>query len=141
MRPGRRQANEWQNEYKRVSEALKHHLGNKETCGEVIDGYEVLIRSIREFTARLLGDAGARSVLARSLQLAAREAPLLQKLRLAGDRFDFGELRAEAEKLGCSSGDVLHALLAMSFMVFRTLEELAGDALTEPLLRQLEEPD
>lgn len=122
-----------------VVELLKSRLRNCETSSDVIDGYEKLLRSMWEFTARVLGQGGARAVLVRSINLAAQEAPLVQKLQAGGGGPDLSELREQVAKTGCSPDEVMDALIQQGAMVFQALSELAGETLTEPLLRRLRE--
>lgn len=126
-------------EYRRVIELLKSRLSDKRTCSALIDEYEEVLRSIWIYIARLIGDAGARAVLARAVKVAGREAPLVQTLRVDEDRTDFSGLRDHVDRVGCTPPEVMNALASLGASIFRTLFELTGDVLTEPLLRHLEE--
>ncbi|MBI2953851.1 MAG: hypothetical protein HYY30_06025 [Chloroflexi bacterium] len=130
--------NDWSASHRRVVALLKQRLGSAENCAQVIDGYEAVLASIWSFTARLLGEGGARAVMVRAGQLAARDVPMVQQVRVKENGVDFAEFRALAAAKNCSTHEVMDALTTLAAMIFRTLSELAGDILTEPLLQYLE---
>lgn len=130
---------DWRAEHPALTRILKDRLGGKETCSDVIDGYEEVMRSIWNFTSQLLGDAGTRAVLARSIKLAALDMPFLQRVKARERELDFGEFREYTAKLGCDMPEVLNALLRLGVMIFLTLNDLSGDAITGPMLSLLEE--
>ncbi len=118
-------------------EALRATLGNPKTCSELIDSYEDVLRSTWLFTARLLGDAGARAVMGRAISLASRDVPLLLKVRADVNGIDFSEFRDQVLNLGCDTPEVMEAMMSLVTVIFKTLSDLAGDALTGPILQQL----
>jgi len=130
---------DWRAEYPTLVRILEDRMRGKETCSDVIDSYDEVARSIWDFTARLLGDGGTRAVIARSIQLAATDTPLLQRVKALERKLDFGELREYTARLGCGAPEVLDALLRLGVMIFHTLHDLSDDAITGPLLSRLEE--
>lgn len=130
----------WLTEYGAVVEALKGRIGSSTSCAELVGSFEELVRSIWIFTARLLGEAGARAVMTRSLSLAVRDVPLLRTVSVAADGVHLAEFQDHANREGCSDAEITEALLYLGAMVFKTLGDLAGEALTGPLLEELQGP-
>ena len=121
---------------------LNDKHGTKETCAEVIDGYEQILRSIWSFIARALGNGGARALLARSVQLAAQQVPLLQPVQVREREVDLSGFRTHtvpAPDADCDTSDVMAALTHLIVVVFQTLSDMTGEVLVGPLLRSLEE--
>jgi len=131
----------WDAEQQHIVALLKSRLGTQASCTEVIDAYEGLMRSIWSFTARLLGDGGARAVLSRSISVAAREAPLVIRVRTRERDVDLSEFRHYVAEAGCGTTEVTQALIILGVMIFATLADLAGESITTPLIRHLEALD
>src|SRR3990172_5097871 len=113
----------WPPEFGRVITVLNDKLGTKETCAEVIDGYEELMRSIWIFLAQVLGDGGARALLTRSVQLAAQQVPLLQPVQVREREVDLSGFRTHtvpAPDADCDTSDVMAALTHLIVVVFQT---------------------
>ncbi len=121
-----------------VRKVLQANLSNPDTCLAAIDAAESLIKHIWEFNSRLLGDGGARAVLARAVSLAVADAPLLQKVTVNKKGLDSSQLREHVENAGCDAGEVLNSFIHLGEMIFFTLADLTGDLMTAPLLQQLE---
>ncbi|MBI2952916.1 MAG: hypothetical protein HYY30_01275 [Chloroflexi bacterium] len=105
---------------------------------ETIDDYGELTASIWSFIGRLLGEGGTRAVLARSLQFAALEAPLLEKVQVCDREVDFSGLRDYAAHGGCNTSQTLDALILLTVTIFKILSNLSENAITGPLLTQLD---
>lgn len=124
-----------------VADVLRRRLNAGETCPDVIDCCEALLRSIFAFVARLLGTGGARAVVARSIQVATRQASLLSSVRVREDGPDLAELRERLARADHDPSEVEGALIRLGLQIFQTLSDLTGDAVTVPLLRHLEEEE
>ncbi len=133
------QSHDWQSEQPTLVRILQVRLGNKETCIDVVNGYEELMQAIWTFTSRLLGDNGTRAVLVRSLQLAVKDAPLLQNVKVHEDEIDLSGLRARAQEPDCNPPKMLDALLGFAAVIFETLADLTGSTITKPLLNYIGE--
>ncbi|MBI2954593.1 MAG: hypothetical protein HYY30_09790 [Chloroflexi bacterium] len=133
------ESGEWRNDHAQLLKVLKRRLGHKDTCLDVIADYEKLVRSIWGFTDRLLGDVGASAVLTRAVELAARDVPLLRTVHVSEQGVHFNEFRDHVTMSGCTKPEVLDALLRLGVMIFQILSELTGEAVTEPLLHELEQ--
>lgn len=131
-------ASDWKAEQVRLAKLLRDRLGSKDTCLDVLDDFEELVRSIWGFTAQLLGDSGTKAIWVRAIHLARYDVPLLLAVQIHDRGVNFDGFRAHIVKVGCNTPDVLDALLRLGMMVFQTLSSLAGDAITGPLLDHLE---
>lgn len=128
---------DWRFEHPALVGLLQERLGNSSVCIEVIDGFDEVFRSIWTFTARLLGEAGTRAVLNRALQLAVRDTPMLQSVRVNEREVDLGNLRARAADPDCEMAEMFAAILGLAVKTFDTLADLTGDVMTGPLLNHL----
>lgn len=131
-------ATDWQAENPALIQTLTDRLGGKGSCLDLIRAFEGITSSIWTFIARLLGAAGTQAVMARSVKLAASGAPLLERVQVREGAVDFSEFRDHAVE-GCNPAEVLDALLRLGIVIFQTLSELSGDAVTRPLLSHLQE--
>ncbi len=120
---------------------LAGDLDGSETCLEVIGDCEVLMKAVCKFNSRLLGDGGARAVLARAITLATPGAPVVQKIVPTSEGGDFTELRKCAETEEYDVADIHNALVHLKEEVFFTLSDLTGNLLTGPLLQVLQKGD
>jgi len=121
---------------------LNDKLGTKETCAEVIDSYEEIMRSIWSFLAQVLGNGGVRALLTRSAQLAVEQVPLLETVQVRERDVDLSAFRTHtvpAPGVDCDTSEVMAALTHLTVVVFQTLSDMTGGTLVEPLLRFLEE--
>ncbi len=126
----------WQAEHAALREILEKRLGDKESCLEMLEVYDELMRTLWTFVSRLLGDGGTEAVLNRSIRLASTEAPLLRGIHVSGRQVDFGQFR-ELFAADCGTSELNHAFLQLGEAVLQTLSGLTGDVVTAPLLKHL----
>ncbi|MBI4318580.1 MAG: hypothetical protein HY675_08825 [Chloroflexi bacterium] len=129
---------EWQVENEDLIGELRLTL-RKETCPEIIDSFEALAHAIWRLATPFLGAAGTRAVMARSLSLASRDAPLLEKIRVNEEEIDLSEFRAYVASVGCAAPEVMDSLLGVEVAMFRTIEDLVGRAVSQHVLRLVRE--
>lgn len=91
-----------------------------------------------QFIASLVGDGGARAIIARAAHLSAAHAPLVQCLRVTDGGLDFSDLRQRFDEPDYSLPHVANAFVHLSVAIFQVLSELTGDVITRPLLAQIE---
>ncbi len=122
----------------RVASALRGRLGSYQACADLLDGGEALLQLVWMSSAQLLGEAGARAVLLRSIRSAAARVPLAMMVRVTDHGVDFAEIRAYLQTAGCDTDEVLSAVTEIGVAVFGTLEQLTGGVISEPLLQRIE---
>ncbi len=122
----------------RVASALRSRLAAYQTCPELLDASEALLRLVLWSSAQLLGEEGARAVLLRSIRSAASRAPIATTIRVTEHGVDLGEMRALFPGPECDSDGVLGVVTEVGVAVFGTLEQLTGGVISEPLLQRIE---
>jgi hypothetical protein len=125
-------------DYERVASALRGRLGHLQTCPELLDAGEALLQLVWGSSAQLLGEAGARAVLGRSIRTAAARVPLVASIQATDRGVDFTKVRAYLQDAGCDNDEVLSAVTEVGVAVFGTLEQLTGGVISEPLLQRIE---
>ncbi|MBI4320897.1 MAG: hypothetical protein HY675_20585 [Chloroflexi bacterium] len=119
---------------------LGDRLGRSETCAEIVDAYEEMLASLRDVTSSILGDDGTDVVLRRSIRLASRDFPLLEKIQARKGDVDFSGLREHVERVGCDPPEVFDALVQVTLAFFQVLWDLSGDVVAGLLLHRLDKP-
>lgn len=124
-------------EFPALVKLLKEGLGNRNSCPDVISGYEEVMRPTWSFMAQLLGDDGTRAVVERSVKLATAKVPLLAFIKVSEKGVVFSGLQERITEEDCSAPEILDALAMLAVWIFRILSDLTGNSITEPLLIHL----
>ncbi len=122
----------------RAAELVRAMFDSRTNCGEILDSYDAMLASIWGFAAQLVGDTGTRAILGRAVQLAGTDHPLALRTRVGTAGVDLSELRSLAADPACPPAELAAAASHVFDMVLRTLYELTGDMLIDPLLDALE---